>query len=333
MADYRKLAKKYIESGYYVLPISKSKRPAVPNWIDLQTRPMTDLEVETHFKNTSGIGLLMGGIPRLFAVDFDLKYSFNPNLMEEIKEKLPVDLLKKMQVNSTRNNGFHWVCKIPESRLSGNEKFASRYTTAFEKHQVYLDAYSQPKHRDNALKIALKDSERVLIESRSGTSTNCGGYILIPPTPGYSHVYGKIHEITESEYDLLVETMRSFQEVHSIDTNDRKYDNHQWEVSVFEDYNNKGCVVELLEKFGWEIDRETSKNIRWKRPGSNHSSALYDKTTEIFNCFSTSTSLRVDKGYNLAGLFIELECDGDGRLAYRKLIDLGYGVKEKPQKN
>ena len=123
--------------------------------------------------------------------------------------------------------------------------------------------------------------------------------------------------------------MRSFQEVSKEPLKDKKhYDNFEWEVSVWDDYNDRGCIIELLESFGWEIDKESASNIRWKRPGSNHSSALYDKSTGIFNCFSTSTSLRVDKGYNLSGLFIELECSGDGGLAYRKLIELGFGIKK-----
>lgn len=329
MSDFRKTAKQYIDNGYYVIPVNKSKQPAVSNWAQFQTSPMSEKEVEKYFKSCYGIALLCGGKPRVFACDLDLKYSLNAQLMDEIKEQLPNHLLSKLYVQKTVNNGYHFIMKVPESKLAGNEKFASRYTTASERDVVYREAYKMPKHRDNALKMALAHRSMILLESRSGSPTHAGGYVLMPPTPGYEHVYGKINEVSDEEYDLLVSVLRSFNEVIPDEDKDKKsYDDTQWDLTPFEDYNERGCIFELLGGFGWEIDRDTVNSIRWKRPGSNHSSALYDKTTGVFNCFSTSTSLPVDRGLNISGLFIELECEGDASKAFRKLIELGYGVKK-----
>lgn len=151
----------------------------------------------------------------------------------------------------------------------------------------------------------------------------------MPPTEGYSHVYGKISELTEEEYDLLVETLRSFNEVKELGkVNKKTYDSVDWEITPWEDYNQRGDIIELLEESGWSIVDNNVKHIRFKRPGATSgSSALFDKDTRIFNCFSTSTALSVDKGYTLSSLYIELECDGDLKLSYNNLINLDFGVK------
>ena len=329
MADFRKLAKQYINNGFWVIPVSSMKQPSISNWRDLQTRPMTDAEIDKGFKRCHGIALLMGGKPRLFAADFDLKYSLNPNLYEEIKEKVPTSILEKTYVQRTKNKGFHWVYRVPESRLNGNEKFANRYTTAFEKHKVCLEYYADPKTRDIAHKTAANHKSLVLLESRSGSIERCGGYVLMAPTEGYKHIYGKIEELTEEEYDTLVEILRSFNEVKEIGKVDKKfYDNFEWKLSPWEDYNDRGDIVKLLGDSGWTIMGENVKNIRFKRPGATSgTSALFDKVSKIFNCFSTSTSLSVDKGYNISGLYTELECDGDTKIAYQNLINMDFGIK------
>lgn len=330
MADFREIAKHYIDNGYWVIPITRMKQPAISNWRDLQTRPMNEKEINKGFKRCFGIALLMGGKPSLFAADFDLKYSLNPNLYEEIKDKIPVEILKKTYVQKTMSGGFHWIYKVPTTRLFGNEKFANRYTTAYEKHKVCLEYYEDPKTRDIAHKTAANHKSLVLVESRSGSEERCGGYVLMPPTEGYTHVYGKISTLTEEEYDTLVEVFRSFNEVKEMGYVDKKFDDTEWKLSPWEDFNERGDVTQLLLDSGWTYDpkMETPKNIRWKRPGATSgSSALFDKQTRIFNCFSTSTSLAVDKGYNPVGLYIELECDGDAKVAYHNLINLGYGVQ------
>ena len=328
MPDFRVLAKQYIDNGFWVIPVSSQKQPAISNWRELQTRPMTEQEIERSFENCYGIALLMGGSPNLFAADFDLKYSLNPSLYDEIKEKIPNSILQKTYVQKTMNNGFHWIYKIPKTRMYGNEKFANRYTTAFEKHKIYLEYYSDPKTRDTAIKTAANHKSLVLLESRSGSPERCGGYVLMAPTKGYTHVYGKINELAEDEYDILIEVLRSFNEVKELGKTIKKYDNFDWKVSPWEDYNDRGDVVELLSGSGWTVMDENVKNIRFKRPGATSgSSALFDKDSGIFSCFSTSTSLSVDKSYNLSGLYTELECDGDTKLAYQNLVGLDFGVK------
>lgn len=331
MPDYRKVAKAYIEKGLWVMPVNRFKKPALPNWTELQTRPMTDQEVEKYFKNCFGIALLCGGDPSVELLDWDLKYDLSGDFYDRVKKEIPDSIKRKMFVQTTKNNGFHWIYKLPKERISPNQKLANRYTTSSEKHQVYQEYYKCPKTRDNAMKIAINDSHRVLAETRGGSITNCGGYGLISPTEGYKVVFKPtdgLQELTEQEHDLLLSTVRSFNEVMELgEVIKKKFSATNWEIDPFDDYNDRGDVLSLLEECGWTEVGNTSKSIRLKRPGADSgSSALYDIETGIFNCFSTSTRFECNKGHNKVKVFTELSCDGDSKLTYPKLVSLGFGV-------
>lgn len=332
MADFRIVAKQYIDSGYWVIPVNSLKKPSVSNWTELQTRPMTDKEIEKNFKRCYGIALLCGGSPGVELLDWDLKYDLSGDFYDRVKSDIPDSIKRKMFVGTTMSDGFHWWYKVPKTIISPNQKLASRYATTYERHLKYLEYFKDPKTRDNAMKIAINDSHRVLAETRGGTSDRCGGYGLISPTDKYNVVYkpkGGLQELTEEEHTFLLETIRSYNEVRELDlTKNKNYDETNWKLTPFEDFNERGDALSLLYECGWEKVGQSKKSIRLKRPGATSgSSGLYDTETDIFNCFSTSTRFDCNRGYNKSGVFIELEADGDGSLAYRKLIDLGYGKK------
>lgn len=321
--DYVSIAKKYCSAGYSVIPVTANKVPSIKEWKVFQTRPMTDAECEKYFKNCYGMALLCG-VSNITALDFDLKYDLSNDLFKRFKERIPKDILKKMFVQSTKSGGFHFVfkCEI----LEGNQKLASRYTTAYEKHNTYIENFENPNNRDKALKIATNDKNRVLIETRGK-----GGYICISPTPGYKIIYGKIGEINKEEYELLMSVAREFNEIREVKKDPRtaKYD--EWKVSPFTDFNNNYDALGLLISNGWDtVGRPHGKSVRLKRPGQVHSasSALYDTDSKILNVFSTSTSFDVNKGYSSTDIFSELECHGDLSLAFTKIIGMGYGKKD-----
>lgn len=323
MTDLVKLAKKFSINGYSVLPVSREKIPTIRKWGIFQTRPMSEDECEKYFKDAWGIALLMGTEKNLTAIDFDMKYDLTGLVFENYKKLIPPKLLKKMYVQTTKNKGYHFVFSC--SKVEGNQKLASRYTTAYEKHETYLKAFNNPETRDKAIKIASNDSTRVLLETRGN-----GGYILIAPTDGYEHVYGKIQEISEEEYDVLIEAARSLNEVKEPKKNIKleKYD--KWDLSPFEDYNQRGDVLSLLINNGWEEVESRGKDIPLKRPGgtATNRSAIFDTESRVFNVFSTSTSLDINHGYTPSDLFIHFECDGDVGEAFKKLINLDFGVED-----
>lgn len=329
--DLTKIAEKFIEKGYSVIPCGENKTPAIPNWGKFQMKPMSATQARQYFPNAKYIGLLTGGESRIVCFDFDLKYDLTGDLWDRFKDAVPKKLLKKLYVQTTKNSGYHIAFVAPSSRLFGNQKLASRYTTAFEQHESYMHAFNNPKTRDKALKIGTNDKSRVLIETRSGTPKVRGGYFLVAPSPGYTKLNGKFVEITEAEYDTLEEAARSFNEVKSEEDGYKNYDSpDQWEMSPFEHFNDQGDALDILVKNGWDIIAENKKDVRLRRPGQTHSnsSALFDKESNIFNCYSTSTGFDVDKAHNPTSVFIELECEGSAKVAYRKLVDLGWGVKK-----
>lgn len=318
------IAKEYVKRGYSVIPITSTKQPAIRQWLSYKNNPMSFSEVDIHFENAYGMALLMGGRHSLTCIDFDLKYDLSNDLYERFKSEIPNSLLKKLLVQKTMNGGYHWIFSCPE-KCEPNQKLASRFTTEYEKHETYMVNWNNIETRSRALKIATNDSVRVLVETRGD-----GGYICCYPTPGYSHVYGKINELTVGEYDLLLDVARSFSEIRVVKDDHKLKSYDDWEITPFDDYNDRGDVLNLLISNGWEIKHYGSNSVRLKRAGQTHSksSALFDLNTKVFNCFSTSTSFDVNKGYNPTGVFMLLECNDDGKECYRKLIELGYGKRK-----
>ena len=326
MINYVELAKQYSKAGYSVIPVTSEKIPAIRDWSQFQTRPMTEKECETYFNNSWGIALLMGGSKKTTAIDFDLKYDLSGDLFDRYKKALPEDLLRKMFVQTTKNKGYHFI--FSSDVVEPNQKLASRYTTEYEKHSTYMEAFNDAKTRSKALKIASNDKVRVLLETRGGSTTISGGYVVMSPSPGYEFVYGKINHISIEEYNLILETARSFNDVIEERKDVRLEKYKEWKNSPFEDYNERGDVISLLLASGWEEGKgRRGKSICLKRAGNpkSGSSALFDTDTRVFNCFSTSTSFDVGRGYSPTDVFVELECEGDLSLAFRKLIAEGYG--------
>ena len=322
-------ARRYLKHGLNIIPTGMNKKPTVLNWNRYQKEAMSLEEFEEVFKDDSNIGVLTGGSGRIVCLDADMKYDLSGDLWDRFLEEVPKQIIDKVMVESTQNKGYHIVFKAPQTRLFGNEKLASRYTTPEEKHQVYLEAFKHPQTRGNALKIALGDSTRILFETRSGSAELFGGYFLMYPSVGYAHICGKIGELSEEEYDVLMAIVRSFNEVKEVQRKvDTNHGNVTWAVDPFEHFNEDGDALEVLLQHGWVMLPKKGKNIRLKRPGHTFAahSAIFDEETKVFNCFTTSTSFDIGRGYTPAGVFQVLECGNDGRVAYDKLVELGYGI-------
>jgi hypothetical protein len=327
--DISQTAIKLLKAGLSVIPVNSTKSPSVKSWGIWQVAPMSIEEGDKYFKDAWGIAILTGGTSRVFCIDFDLKYDITGFVWEDFRKAVPNSILEKAWVQKTMNNGYHMVFLAPPTRLNGNQKWAERYTTPSEQRSTYDLAWQNRDTRDKALRIAYGDKSRVLIETRSGSTDVCKGFFLCPPSPGYEKVFGtKFNEITEDEYDLLEEVARSFNEVIKEDTKSLVFDNGDWEVTPFEHFCQEGDIVQLLLDAGWNIISENDNSVRFKRPGLVHSasSALYDKESRIFSCFTTSTEFDV-KSYNGAGVLSILNHDSDYNKTYQFLVKNGYGKR------
>lgn len=325
--DYEKVklikrSKELIKKGYSIIPVNSSKEPSIRTWsVD---KPMNLEEASKIFNKYSyGLAVLMGGPRGLTGLDFDLKYSFQPEkLYEDFQKMIPESIRSKMYVQSTRNGGYHWIWSCPSQR-SGNMKLAQRLTTPEEKDAIYHENYRNPVTRATALKIALNYKVKVIIETRGE-----GGYVLFAPTPGYKHVGGGIGELTLAEHNFVLDTARSFNEYFEPSNTNKgifKGDG----VNPFNEFDERGDPLGLLLNHGWKVVQENNRTVRLKRPGddSSSSSALFDRNTKVLNVFTTSTLFDNGKGYSPASVFTILESNADPAQAYKDLCELGYNEK------
>ena len=332
MPNFVNIVKAYKANGLTCIPVDENKQPLV-NWAFYQEKPMSDKEIEKYFSDTFGFAVLTGGKGGLELLDIDSKYFLDPDMYEKFKKSIPNNILKKLWVQTSMNGGYHFIYKC--SVVEPNQKLAMRPTTREERHAVYMEAYEAGEDMDTVINSAKQHKSVVLFETRGGTSSKCGGYFLCAPTKGYKKIYGKLHEITPEEREIILESARSFNSYIEL-KKDYKLAriNHDHKandsVSPFEKFNEEGDGLKLLIEHGWKPVNEkalnSGKDVRLKRPGVVHSksSGLYDRDSKLFNCFSTSTSFEANKAYTPANLFIELECNGDTQLAYQKLKEMGY---------
>ena len=284
-------AQDLINQGYAIIPVKPDKSPACP-FFDVN-KPFTFREIKKFFKQYKdeelGIGLLMGGEKKLTGLDFDLKYDTTGTLFQDYKDKVDPELLLKMQVNTTKNQGYHFIftCDVIEA----SQVLASRPTTNEEVRNTLIKNLHKEKFIDTCL-AAANDRNRVLIETRGH-----GGYVVYPPSYGYSHIYGSINKISFIEYEILMETARSFNLFYDpIKRSNFLLDD---EEDLMEAFNQKNNGLDILLQYGWEVVDRYKQEVRLRRPGDtfSKSSAVYHSDNDVFVVFSTSTPFVVRTSY------------------------------------
>ncbi|HRP30499.1 MAG TPA: bifunctional DNA primase/polymerase [Agriterribacter sp.] len=316
------------------VPVNEHKQPIVKDW---QTTTK-----QHNLKNCVGVGLVCGPPSgNVECIDIDLKYDLTGDLFERYKRLIHSynpELLNKLVVQQTRSGGYHLVYRC--SSISGNLKLANRHTTKQEKDLTFQKTYetelAKSKSDDDARRIAFKASEndkvRVLLESR-GT----GGQFVIAPTNGYKFVYGDLYsisEITPEERDLLINSARQFNEVFEEVVAPKSTTAKKTKgISSFEDYNERGDVVGLLESHGWKVVGQKGRKTIFLRPGqtTSHSSGNYDHDKKWFSVFTTSTEFDPQHAYLPYAVFAVLECNKNFSEASKKLYDLGFGERDEPK--
>ena len=321
MSKVLTVAVRYLQEGYSIIPVNNLKNPTV-TWGQYMFKPMDIQVVKTLFQDAYGIALIMGGKRNLTAIDVDLKYDISGDLWDRLKKEIGKDLLSKMWVNKTVGGGFHLIFTC--SKVEGNMKLACRQTTDEEKIDTFNYEIEKGSSAEVALRSGLGDTSRVLIETRGQ-----GGFIVIPPTPGYEYIYGKLQEITPEEYTTLIEICYSFNEyikpVKNYALSKLERDKGKDLLATF---NQTADVVKMLEDNGWSQVSSDGTRIKMKRPGnvSSKCSGWFDTNSHIFYVFSTSTSFRANEGYSAVDVLLELHYDGDNSRLNELYMDLKNGT-------
>ena len=321
--------------GLQFIPVNENKQPLVKGW--------QDTIAKHNLSNCYGVGLVCGKVSGgIEVIDADEKYSLDGKLFENYKKEIHRQnptLLKKLVIAKTVNNGYHVIYRC--EKIEGNLKLANRETTAEEKETTYKKSYDAAsiagKNDSDAKTFAKKSSDndkvRVLLESRG-----VGGMIVCSPTKGYDFIFGdlqSISTITPNERDLLFAVARQFNEyLEEAVTHTAKEVPKTAGLSPFEDFDNRGDVVSLLEKNGWKIVKQKGQKTLLLRPGQStaESSGNYDHARKWFSVFTTSTEFEPQKAYRPYAVFAILECNKNFSDASRKLLDLGYGERLETKK-
>ncbi len=339
MNSVKNKAQEYIVSGLSVIPLVGEnnkdldiKKPAVNSWDSLQKTPLTteeaellfnqktirpDLEAEKTdrdgkkytekglrtFTDPHGLGIITGsGSGSLEVIDVDTKHDTTGTLWDSFKTLLEdnlEDLYPELVIARTRSGGYH--------------------------------IYYRCREIGRNIKLSVKENREVLIETRGE-----GGYVVAPPTAGYEFIQGSpgtIPEITPQKREVILTIARSFNEVEEEKPRPRTSTVspgplHTQGLTPWEDYNNRGDIIALLESHGWRVVSQKGENINLLRPGKTDSktSGSYHTRLRVLYIFSTSTVFE-NKGYTPSAVFSLLECGGDYTLSARRLRELGYGDK------
>ena len=295
-------AKNYANKGLSVISTDNSKT-SIFAWKKYQSKIATDQELEQMFNTpkAKGIAVICGAVSgNLEVIDVDCKYGIKWEDYEaKILDAHP-ELYARLKIIKTKSNGYHIYYRC--ETIEGNQKLAERPATDDEK-------FINPNAK-----------QFVLIETRGEA-----GYVIAPPTEGYTPLdRNDIPIITIDERDLLLSIARSFTQLIE-HIKQPVMPTTGSNLTVWDDYNQRGDLIVLMEKHGWKVVREDDERYYLLRPGQTTSvtSAVIFKDKRIFYPHTTSTSFQ-NKGYNPFAVYTHLECNGDYKKACKQLSDV-YG--------
>ena len=297
----------YQQQNINTIAVNENKQAIFP-WKRYQSEMITDADLAAQMNDyrAKGVAVICGAISGgLEVIDIDTKYETYP-LWDAIKAKIPAAIYDKLHIVQTRSKGYHLYYRCEE--IEGNQKLAQRPPTETE-------TQSNPQIKSYCI-----------IETRGEA-----GYVVAPPSDGYSIEQEGINIITIDERTALFELMRSFNEIVvevPIEAHNRP-SSKEYGLSPFEDYNRRGDIVEMLERNGWTKVKNGGDRVYFLRPGgTSEQSGNYHKGLNLFTVFSVNTPFEVLKGYRPAAVFTIIEHDGDYKASARALLAMGYGEKK-----
>lgn len=308
---------RFYDAGYSILPCDpQHKKPRIKSWKPL----LESINRNTSFRVDDSIGLICGKVSgNIEIIDFDLKYDITGSLYSNFCEMVDAhnpDLISKLVIQKSKNGGYHFLYKC--ATVLKNQKLAKRPATIEEQ--------------------KIGEKEKVLIETRGE-----GGYVVIAPSVGYEIIQGDILNlpvISQLDRDLLFACAKSFNEILEVHHHRKNVTTERFSqtgLSPFDDYNQRGDCVALLQKHGWTIVRSRKDKIFLKRPGNSESdtSGNFDNEKNWFSVFSSSTEFETEKAYLPYSVFAILECRGDFKAACFRLYNEGFGDRlesDRPKK-
>lgn len=295
----------YLQAALAIIPCDRAaKQPRIPHWKPYQATLPTHAEVLRWFAPWTGadaIAIITGQVSGgLTVLDFDAPELFAP--WAELVQATQLELTR-LPVIRTQNGGYHVYYRASE--IAGNQKLA-------------VDP-AQP------------NGKYTLIETRGE-----GGYVLAPPSPGYTLLQGDLAAIpfvSSAAQTLLLTAARQFTRL--VEEQPRPRQQHSQQRLAFglrpgDDYSQRGDVTTVLERHGWRFVRQAQAESFWRKPGKRrrgHSATLNYQGSGYFYVFSTNAPpFEPERGYSPFSVYALLEHGGDFRAAATTLQRMGYGA-------
>jgi hypothetical protein len=110
--------------GLSIIPVSSAKQP-FGKWKEYQSKIAPISLWHSHYQNQGIVGIITGKVSgNLEIIDVDIKNDPKKTIMTEYSDLIPADLLRKLIIQTTPNNGFHLIYRCPEVKIDCNQKLA-----------------------------------------------------------------------------------------------------------------------------------------------------------------------------------------------------------------
>jgi len=319
MNDIYLAALQLAKEGISVVPVATdgTKKPAPFSWRKYQdNRPTTQELIDWFAQGTQqGVGAICGAV------------SGNLEMLELEGRAVAAQIhiqAKEMAENSglghiwqkiqegycevTPSGGIHWLYKISDAQVPGNQKLARR-----------------PGENGGV---------DVLCETRGE-----GGFVILAPSGGTCHPSGEswnilsgsiatIPTLTFAEREALFSIFRCFDEMPKIENIAQEVKTREVNLALpGDDYNSKVTWDQILTPLGWSKVYTKGEATAWRRPGKNEgiSATTNFNGKDNLYVFTTSTIFESEHSYSKFAAFATLEHQGNFSAAASALRSQGYG--------
>jgi hypothetical protein len=312
-------ALRFATQGIVCVPVASdgTKRPGVGSWKEYQERQPTQDELLAWFNNDTvqGLGVICGKISgNLEMVELESRAvakGIHKELMQAVKDSglgYLWDLLVNGYMESTPSGGLHFLYRIEDGIVPGNEKLA------------------QMPGEDGGC----------LIETRGE-----GGFTITAPSGGTAHPSGhswdmasgaieSIPTITMQEREELFRIFKTFDEMPNVEITKQELTKRETNLELpGDDYNQRTTWEEILEPIGWKKMYRQGEKMMWQRPGKDFgvSASTNHGGGDSFYVFSTSTQFPAGQSMTKFYVYSLLHHRGDLREAAQALRFKGYGKR------